>query len=163
MKIASIGCLAFLSDYITKRLAEARLPLNGDLKVLPGGKMALQRINNEGTAGGYFGGRRLVKVMAAGMAFLSFVQSLIYKWRKDNIFLRLGSTLVLAGGLGNLNDRLTRGHVTDFLRFKVGKNFTRLVYNVADLFIFLGAFFVALGELVKKIHELRRTDMKRDD
>jgi signal peptidase II len=68
---------------------------------------------------------------------------------------RLGvvaTSLLVAGGLGNLVDRITRqGAVTDFLNIGVGQVRTG-VFNVADLAIVLG---VALLILSSRLGEQR--------
>jgi len=51
---------------------------------------------------------------------------------------RLGLLLVLAGGLGNLVDRVRLGHVVDFLNVGVGRVRTG-IFNVADMAIMAGA------------------------
>ena len=58
---------------------------------------------------------------------------------KDDWLLRLALSLQLGGALGNLVDRLTIGHVTDFI--SVG-NFP--VFNVADASITIGAVLLFL-------------------
>ena len=58
---------------------------------------------------------------------------------------RLGTGLLLGGGLSNLYERVRRGRVLDYLRFPrapgVLKKYT---YNLADLFILLGAVLLLL-------------------
>jgi len=53
----------------------------------------------------------------------------------------LALSLVLGGALGNLWDRITLGHVVDFLDFHVG-GYHWPAFNVADSAIFLGAMFL---------------------
>ena len=53
----------------------------------------------------------------------------------------LALSLVLGGALGNLWDRITLGHVVDFLDFHVG-GYHWPAFNVADSAIFLGALFL---------------------
>ena len=59
-----------------------------------------------------------------------------------------GLTLLIAGGLGNLIDRLVYGYVTDFLNVGIGSLRTG-IFNVADMAIMLGVgllFFAGDGE-----------------
>jgi signal peptidase II len=64
----------------------------------------------------------------------------------------VATSLLVAGGLGNLVDRITRqGAVTDFLNIGVGQVRTG-VFNVADLAIVLG---VALLILSSRLGEQR--------
>lgn len=44
---------------------------------------------------------------------------------------------LFAGGIGNLIDRLVRGCVVDFISFS-----SFLVFNIADIYLTLGCFFV---------------------
>lgn len=56
-----------------------------------------------------------------------------------------GAALLLAGGIGNLIDRLTQdGHVIDFLNLGLGRLRTG-IFNVADVAIMIGAVLLALG------------------
>ena len=50
-------------------------------------------------------------------------------------------TLIISGGLGNLLERILRGAVTDFLHLRIEK-FSFFVFNLADLFITLGAIVI---------------------
>ena len=59
---------------------------------------------------------------------------------RSDWLIRLALSLQLGGALGNLIDRLTIGHVTDFL--SVG-NFA--VFNVADASISIGTALLILG------------------
>jgi signal peptidase II len=50
----------------------------------------------------------------------------------------IGLSLILGGAIGNLWDRLTAGHVTDFLLFYV-RSYQWPAFNVADSAIVIGA------------------------
>ena len=50
-------------------------------------------------------------------------------------------TLIVSGGFGNLFERILRGAVTDFLHLRIEK-FSFFVFNLADLFITLGAIVI---------------------
>lgn len=65
---------------------------------------------------------------------------LLRKHAAEKLFC-LALSLVLGGALGNLWDRVTLGHVVDFLDFHVG-GYHWPAFNVADSAIFLGAMFL---------------------
>ena len=65
---------------------------------------------------------------------------LLRKHAAEKLFC-LALSLVLGGALGNLWDRVTLGHVVDFLDFYVG-GYHWPAFNVADSAIFLGAMFL---------------------
>ena len=96
-----------------------------------GGKVRLTTLWNRGAAFGLPLGRKVLMVL-----------SVLVFWRCRN---SLGAGLVLGGGISNLWERLRHGKVLDYLRFpalpgRLGK----VVYNLADLALFLGALLLAL-------------------
>ena len=54
--------------------------------------------------------------------------------------------MILGGALGNVFDRILYKSVPDFIDFHVG-NFHWFIFNVADIFITLGVFFMIIIEL----------------
>ena len=102
-----------------------------------GGKARLTTLWNRGAAFGLPFGRKALTVFS----LLALAATALF-WRRRN---PLGAGLVLGGGVSNLWERLRHGKVLDYLRFpalpgKLGK----VVYNLADLALFLGAFLLAL-------------------
>ena len=59
---------------------------------------------------------------------------------------KVGVALLAGGGLSNLFDRYTKGHVVDYFRFNIGpKWLRRIVFNISDFCIFIGAVITILG------------------
>ena len=65
---------------------------------------------------------------------------------KNKGFKRYSLLMIIGGALGNLHDRIFSNAVPDFIDFHVG-NFHWFIFNVADIFISLGVFFMILIEL----------------
>lgn len=76
---------------------------------------------------------------------------------KSDWSLRLAMSLQLSGALGNLIDRLTIGHVTDFI--SVG-NFP--VWNVADASITIGVVVLILGVWITEIEEKKKKNSNQE-
>jgi signal peptidase II len=55
--------------------------------------------------------------------------------------------MIFSGAIGNLYDRIVYKAVPDFIDFHVGE-FHWFIFNVADIFISLGVFFMILLELI---------------
>ena len=55
-------------------------------------------------------------------------------------------SLIMGGALGNVIDRLARGHVIDFLDFHIGR-WHWPAFNLADSAIVIGALLLVLDEL----------------
>ncbi len=55
--------------------------------------------------------------------------------------------MIFSGALGNFYDRIYYNAVPDFIDFHVG-NFHWFVFNIADVFITIGVFFMILFEFI---------------
>ena len=62
---------------------------------------------------------------------------------KKNNSVRAGLSLILGGAIGNLYDRITYGHVVDFLDFYV-QQYHFPIFNIADISIFLGTGIIII-------------------
>ncbi|MHC1785353.1 MAG: signal peptidase II [Anaerolineaceae bacterium] len=102
---------------------------------------------NTGVAFGLFQDQGLIFTVLA----LFVVAAILYYFprvdRKDWP-LRLAMVLQLGGAVGNLIDRLTIGHVTDFISLG---NFP--VFNIADASISVGVAVLLLGIWIQEIKE----------
>ena len=58
---------------------------------------------------------------------------------------KIALIMILGGALGNVFDRILYKAVPDFIDFHIG-NFHWFIFNVADIFITLGIFFMILLE-----------------
>ena len=61
----------------------------------------------------------------------------------------MGLTLILAGGVGNLIDRIFRGYVVDYI--DISKLFNFPIFNFADILIVLGVILVIITIILNTI------------
>lgn len=106
-------------------------------------KINLTIVENSGIAFGMLGEKSsLVLLITASLLLLLFV------FRKHfflkNIWHQKAIAFILAGGAGNLLDRILYGHVVDFIKIPFIPYF-----NLADLFINIGMMLYLVG-LFKK-------------
>ncbi len=118
------------------------------------GHVQLERVENEGFSASRWQDRpEVVQAVSAFAVLGSLLAALpeLIRRRKDYGFL-LGAGLLFGGGLANLFDRTFRGSVTDYLRFPKApwKKLRTLVFNAADLCIFLGTFLILIRSLTPK-------------
>tara|TARA_Y100000996_G_scaffold393540_1_gene357158 strand:- start:952 stop:1443 length:492 start_codon:yes stop_codon:yes gene_type:complete len=79
--------------------------------------------------------------------------ALIYMTTKSEGLKKYSYIMVLGGALGNIFDRILHRAVPDFIDFHVG-SFHWFIFNVADIFITLGVFFMVIVELTDKKQKL---------
>ena len=136
-------------DLLTKRWVEAALfygeqiPLTGffNLVLTYNAGAAFSFLSD---AGGWQ--RWFFSVVAVGASML--IIYLLRKHATDQLFC-LALSLILGGALGNLWDRVTLGHVVDFLDFHVA-GYHWPAFNIADSAIFLGAALLILDSFLRK-------------
>ena len=128
---ASIMILLIVAcDQVTKRLAESAL-MGGKIVTLLPGAVQLRYARNTGMAFSLFSGARwvfvaLTALVCAGVLFYMFRNKCRSLWG----YWSLG--VLVAGGLGNLIDRVAQGYVVDFLYF-ILIDFP--IFNVADCYV----------------------------
>lgn len=103
-------------------------------------------VKNEGAFRGLLqkNKRLLLGIQSASIVIVAILLG-AFIHKKDRIT-TIGLALVLGGAIGNLIDRVKDGYVTDFFAIKWTKN---LYYNIADLFVFLGAFITCVRSFFK--------------
>ncbi len=125
------------ADRATKLWAMRDLRLDGPRPVLP--FFELSYVENTGAAFGLGHGANGLFIVVSAVLIVVLAR-LLRRWPKDDVWLQAGGTLVLAGALGNLYDRLFYRYVVDFLYVHHWP-----VFNVADSCITVGAVMLAWG------------------
>jgi signal peptidase II len=130
------------ADQLTKTLVRLFLNDHQPVTVIPG-VFNLVHWKNTGIAFGLFQNRGDLLAILGVLALVIIPILFWWEWRRDprlaNVCWGLG--LVLGGALGNLIDRLARGHVTDFLDFYIGTHHWP-AFNLADSCICIGTGLV---------------------
>jgi signal peptidase II len=139
-------------DQATKWLIARNVPPYSSLRIIPG-FFNITHVRNKGAIFGAFShpDRPLVFVLltVASLIALVFVVYYFYKTPASERGLKLALSLILAGALGNLVDRIFRGYVIDFLDFHI-KTRHWPFFNVADSCISIGAVLLLFFFLIRK-------------
>ncbi len=136
-------------DQASKWIAEARLPFEETIDVLP--VLALHRVHNEGIAFSMLsaaGGLPLI-----GLTLAISIVVLAFWWRatEGGTLAAIGFALILGGAIGNLIDRVLAGHVIDFLLLHLGDR-VLFVFNLADVALTIGpVMLLAVYFLPRKV------------
>ena len=138
-------------DQWTKHLAASNL--KGEPFVLIPGVLELTYTENTGAAWSMLAGKQTLLIVITALMLGAVLWALIDgKWRHP--VLQIGETLLIAGGLGNLIDRVWNDYVVDFIYVKA-INFP--VFNVADCCVCCGA-----GLLLVYVIFLEKGDARGD-
>jgi len=123
------------ADQWVKHWVTVNLALGESRPFLPG-FLELYRIHNYGAAWSSFSGMRWVLLGVTG-AIVAAVAVLLARKIVRHPLGKLSGSLIIAGGLGNILDRLRLGYVVDMFHFQFWPSYP--VFNVADICIVCGA------------------------
>ncbi|MBU1125763.1 MAG: signal peptidase II [Candidatus Omnitrophica bacterium] len=124
----------FFLDQLTKYLATHFLSRGESFPVIPK-VFHLTLVYNRGAAFGLLKDQLPIFIVTSLVAILIVGISLRRYFHEKRY--RYPLSLILAGALGNLVDRLLWGHVIDFLDFRIWP-----VFNIADSAITIGAIIL---------------------
>ena len=95
---------------------------------------------NTGAAFSIFSGN--TKLLAfISVLMIALILVYIISKKPQNRLLLMSFSMIVAGGIGNVIDRIFRGYVVDFFDFRL-INFA--IFNVADIFVCCGVALLAL-------------------
>jgi len=122
-------------DRITKFIVLSKISVGESIPVIKG-IFHITLVLNKGVAFGLFANNTLVPVV---ISFIAIAAILVF-FRRAGYLTKTALSLILAGCIGNLVDRLYFGVVVDFLDFRVWP-----VFNVADSVICIGVGLLIVG------------------
>jgi signal peptidase II len=134
----------FIIDQVSKAVISEKIALMSAKSIIPG-FLNLTHVRNTGAVFGFFsqsGSRFLFIILTlASLTALGFVVYYFIKTAPSQRLMKFSLSLILAGALGNLLDRVLRGYVVDFLDFYI-KKWHWPAFNVADSCITIGAVLI---------------------
>jgi signal peptidase II len=140
-----------LLDRWTKWLIDTRLLLNQTIAVIDG-FFNITYVRNTGVAFGILDPFQssmkstVLSILTVG----AIIAVIAYSWRipLTQKLLQVALSLILAGALGNLYDRISYGYVIDFVEIYF-RNYRWPSFNIADAAITTGVAFLAI-EMFRK-------------
>jgi signal peptidase II len=146
-----------LADQIVKVWVRATLDLYDSVTVIPG-LLDFTHVRNTGVAFGLLNSYDFPYkgpvTMLLALAALGGIAYYARHVRAEERLTRAGLSLILGGAVGNLVDRASQGHVTDFVDAYWGQ-WHFWAFNVADASISIGAVLVFADLLVVSRHVSR--------
>ena len=139
--------LLIILDQAVKGYVVKEIPLGGMRRFIPK-VVSLTYLKNSGAAFSMLENQQwfftIITLIAMGAAFVY-----LYRHIKGSIWLLLGLTLIISGGIGNFIDRLRQGFVVDMFHLDF-MNFA--IFNVADIYLTVGVGLLLIYLLREESH-----------
>ena len=153
------AALLILVDQLTKLLVMNTMTLGQSIVLIPG-LFEFHYVHNPGAAMGLMQNIPHSRVILIILT-IAVVVGVIWAIATRRIHSRLALwavTLILAGGVGNLIDRIFRGVVVDFMLFEF--SWFPFVFNVADIFVVVGGGLIVWYLVREIVREKRAQTVK---
>ena len=150
-----IAVILIAVDRITKNWAAQALA-SGDIAVIDK-VLYFRYTENTGVAFSMFSDNRWVLVGITSVMLIVALAFFLSGKIKDKLEL-FALSLIIAGGVGNLIDRLSLGYVIDFIDVRI-INFA--IFNVADMCITIGAILVCIAAFAAEKREKCEQESKQ--
>ena len=134
-------------DQAVKWYVVKAIPLGGMRTFIPK-VVSLTYLKNSGAAFSMLENQQwffaIITLIAMGAAFVY-----LYRHIKGSLWLLLGLTLIISGGIGNFIDRVRQGFVVDMFHLDF-MNFA--IFNVADIYLTVGVGLLLIYLLREESH-----------
>lgn len=138
--IFAIGLILviLLVDFYTKYIVRNDVRFIKGVPIIPN-LLSLIYVKNEGAAFSMLSGYRIALIIISSLAIILGIYAITRLYRNNKIII-LAVSMVIAGGIGNLIDRIFFGFVTDMISL----SFFPPVFNVADISVTLGCIILII-------------------
>ena len=142
-----IVLLIFILDRISKIYVVSSVKANYSTELFKSKFLNVSLIWNEGIAFGLFSfsNSNLYNLISLLIGIIIII--IFFMIIKNNNIKKYPLMMIFAGAIGNLYDRLIYNAVPDYIDFHIGE-FHWFIFNIADIFISVGVFFMILLELI---------------
>ena len=147
--------LIFILDRVSKVFVIYWTDKNLVTEIFSSKFLNISLIWNEGIAFGFLSFNQEYLYNLLTLIILLVVCIVLVMIIKNEGYKKYALLMIFGGAIGNLYDRVFFKAVPDFIDFHIGE-FHWFVFNVADIFISIGVFFMILLELIDnndRIHE----------
>ena len=134
----------FMTVYLTESMVKPFIP----------GFIQFRYIENTGAAFGIFQNSTVILSVITSVLILILLYVTISK-RFSSALINTAITLITAGGIGNLYDRILNGYVVDYLEFTF---VDYAIFNFADTLINIGAVMIVIYFIKTEIHKKKQIE-----
>lgn len=145
-KILISSFLLVFFDQVIKFLVEKNLSKSSSITII-NNFFNITYVENKGAAFGIFSNSTLILIIIS-IIFLYFFIKYLLEEKTYYCFKIIYLVMILSGVIGNLIDRIFRNFVIDYLDFTIF-SYDFPVFNLADILIVVGAFFLILDLFIR--------------
>lgn len=143
-------------DRLTKQLIVTSVKVNGPFELIPG-FIRFRYVENTGAAFSSFSNNtQLLTVVTVAVILVCFAVIMLRKIKP--VFAEICLVLIVAGGIGNVIDRIAFGFVVDFIE-PLFVDFA--VFNFADICITVGAFMLIGYEIYDLVRSRKSKEKQK--
>lgn len=145
MTYFAIAATAFFTDFCIKAHIDKKYVLGARHPHLQS-RIILEKYYNNGAALNFLAQKpKIMRLLHTAALIVVGVFSYFYSRTAGKPLVKTGLALLLGGGCSNLYDRYAKGHVVDYFRINLGpKWLRRIIFNISDFCIFIGALLTAI-------------------
>jgi signal peptidase II len=144
-KMTIIIIILVLIDQILKVLTTNYIKFGKSITIIPK-FLSLIQAHNTGGAFSIFAGNTIL-LSLIGLFALIFIYLLLIKDKKLDLFNTILYSMLLAGIIGNLIDRIIRGYVIDYISIYIF-NYNFPIFNFADICIVISIILIMIIEFM---------------
>ncbi len=140
-------------DQVSKQLIAAYLSLGESIELIPG-VFRFTYVQNRGAAFGMLSDNRWVFLILSTLAIAAILVYMLLM-KPQSRLCNISLSLILAGGIGNMIDRVAFGYVIDFIDFCAFPKLWMWIFNVADICVCVGVGLMVLYLILDLVSELK--------
>lgn len=141
-KIIGLSSVFLIIDIILKLIIKNNMVVNESINII-NNFFSLTYVKNTGAAWSILSGKQFFLIIVTIIVII-FLLIYLYKMKNYSSLDIIGYSLLLAGALGNLIDRIFYGYVIDYLDFLIF-NYDFPIFNIADCCIVIGIMILFIS------------------
>ena len=138
--------ILLIIDQYTKYIIDSVMHITQSIPIVEN-FFNLTYVENHGGIFGLFQGKINLFTIGSLILIGYIVATEIKNFKNYTKWTKIGISIVVAGALGNMIDRVFRNFVIDMIDFRGIWNF---VFNVADMYVHIGIYIIVIDYLVRK-------------
>ena len=144
-------------DLISKHFVSEYLLAHGGVKEVIKNVLTFRYSENTGAAFGMLEDSRVLLSVLVGIVIAALIAFMVYHIVKGKhkergaLLLHISLSLIVAGGIGNLVDRIALGYVRDFIEYTIVYTLFKrdfAICNMADVFLTVGVILLVIYLIV---------------